>query len=108
MGTKLVVSAAECTDANCSVVDAEIGATLKNIIDKKIDDLCEQDSSYIDRIESEGISILRVEITKWAADVWEEICQSSIIPMAFKKCGLANDMYGRENHLRECQNLRSF
>ena len=106
--TKLVVSPAECTDANCSAVDAEIGATLKNIIDKKINDLCEQDSSYIDRIESEGISILRLEITKWAADAWDEICQSSIIPMAFKKCGFVNDMYGRENHFRVCQNLKSF
>jgi len=52
---KLVVSPAECTDANTSVIDCDIGETLKKKIDAQIEAACEADSTLEDRIESEGI-----------------------------------------------------
>ena len=30
------------------------------------------------------------------------------IPNAFKACGLCNDKYGRENHLIQCQKLKTY
>lgn len=51
---------------------------------------------------------MRVQFTKWAADAWAELIESSNIPLAFKKCGLCNDKNGSENHLIKCQNLLSY
>ena len=105
---QVTVNPGECTDANTSVVDAEIGETLKKKIDAKITEVRRENTELNDRIETEGIHMLRTELTRWAADAWEEIINSDIIPKAFKKCGLCNDVYGREGHLIECQHLETY
>ena len=40
---KLVVSPAECIDANSSVVDCNVRETLKKKVDEKLDTACELD-----------------------------------------------------------------
>ena len=93
---------------NTSVVDAEIGEILKKKIDVKIEEMRRNDPILNGRIETEGIHMLRVQMTKWAANAWDEICATDLIPNAFKKCGMCNDVYGRENHLVECQHLETY
>ena len=90
------------------MVDAEVGETLKKKIDVKIRELRRSNKVLNDKIESEGIHMLRIQITKWAAEAWEEICATDLIPKAFKKCGLCNDVYGRERHLIECQHMLTY
>ena len=80
------------------ILNAEVVETLKKNVDVKIRDLRRSNKVLNDRIETEGIQMLRIQITKWAANAYEEICATDLIPKAFKKCGLCNDVYGRERH----------
>ena len=43
----------------------------------------------------------RILLTKWLADAWEDYATNhqDEITIAFKKCGMYNDLNGRENHL---------
>ena len=49
-------------------MDVEIGETLKKKIDKQIHRMRKNDPELKGRIESERIHMLRVQITKWAAE----------------------------------------
>ena len=68
--TQVTVNPGECTDANCSVVDAEIGETLKKKIDVKIDEIRRNDVLLNDRIEQEGIHMLRTNLTYWTSSIF--------------------------------------
>ena len=54
----LTVNPGECTDANTSVVDAEIGEILKKKIDAQISHMRKHDPDRNTRIETEGIHML--------------------------------------------------
>ena len=60
------------------------------------------------KFDSEGIGFMRIQITKMACDVWDDMRNLEIILMAFKKCGLCNDKWGCENHYIGCQNLLTY
>ena len=45
----------------------------------------------------------RVLYTKWLGDAWDAIQERRIIESAFKSCGFANDINGKENHLMSRQ-----
>ena len=43
---------------------------------------------------------VRAFFTKWIGDAWDELkSRPELILKTFKRCGFANDMNGRENHL---------
>jgi len=42
---------------------------------------------------------IRQFFSKWVGDAWDELKKRpNLILKTFKKCGFANDMYGRENY----------
>ena len=47
----------------------------------------------------------RILFTKWAAEAWEDYSTNNQaeITAAFKRCGMFNDVDGRENHLVKVQ-----
>ena len=59
-------------------------------------------------LKAEAFPLFRVEFTKWAANAWEELRKTELIPRAFKRCCLCNDKYGRENHLVKVTRLKSY
>ena len=105
---KFVVSPGNCTDASTSVVDEHIGQKLKDKIKAKIQHKRETDPTFNDRLEKEGPSFVRINITHFAVEAYDELCSDDTIPKAFKSCGLCNDKFGRENHLVKCQNLLTY
>ena len=105
---KLIVSPADCTGGSTSVIDEHIGRALKIKYRQHVQNLRENDPTMAEKTENDGVSCLRVQVTKWIADSWEEIQQSHLIPSAFKKCGLCNYKNGRENHLVKCQALLTY
>ncbi len=105
---KLVVSPGDCTDLNTSVVDCHIGKYLKDFIREQIKQIHEADPVLNNKIEKSGISCLRVQITHWVATAWKQLCQTDAIEKAFKKCGLANDIHGKENDKIEVLDLLTY
>ena len=102
---KRILSPGNCTDLNTSVVDAHIGKQLKDYVRHEIQKMRETDPVTNNKIETSGISCLRVQITYWAAAAWKQLCASGAIEKAFKKCGLCNDINGLENEKVEVLDL---
>ena len=49
----------------------------------------------------------RILMTRWAGDAWDTLSSMTIIK-AFKHCGVANDINGKENDKVRVQNLRTY
>ena len=52
----------------------------------------------------------RILFTKWAAEAWEDYSTNNQaeITAAFKRCGMFNDVDGRENHLVQVQGCSNY
>ncbi len=72
-----MVSPGDCTDLNTSVIDAHVGKHLKDYVREQIRNLRQTDPVMNDKIETSGISCLRVQITHWAAEAWKQLCETS-------------------------------
>jgi hypothetical protein len=105
---KYRISPGGCTDASTSPVDENVGQSFKKKFFKKIEDIRNSDPEMNNKFDSEGIGFLRIQITKIACDVWDDMRNDKMIPLAFKKCGLCNDKWGRENYYIGCQNLLTY
>ena len=46
-------------------------------------------------------------MTIWLANACEKLCATDLVSKVFKRCGLCNDMEGRENHLVRVRKLRN-
>ena len=101
-------SSESLSDSDAELSGSIIGQSIKLKIFREIKNMRENDPVLDAKIETEGISCLRIQITKWVAEAWEEICQGDSIPLAFKKCGLCNDIHERENHLVTVAGLKTY
>ena len=52
----------------------------------------------------------RILFTKWLGRAWEEFTteRQDVITDAFKRCGMYNDIHGKENHLVEIQRFKEY
>ena len=100
---KMVYSPGDCTDV-CSVVDKHIGYTVKKYMKKRyIADLNSSEARLTEWKNGKVSAYERRNLyTLWLADGWEYIHRKpGYIMHCFKKCGLYNDMDGKENNLVE-------
>ena len=47
---------------------------------------------------------------KWLGDVWDHVCaeKKDMITKSFKKCGMFNDVNGKENHLVKLKRMPDY
>ena len=52
----------------------------------------------------------RVLYTKWLGTAWEESTTNhqDLITKTFKRCGMFNDIHGRENHLVKVERVQNY
>ena len=100
--TKLAYTPEDTTDL-CAVTDAGLGWEIK----KRMVAYYKADlESSVERLNAwkngdVGVAERRFLFVKWLADAWEDFTKNhpETITAAFKRCGMFNDLDGRENHL---------
>ena len=96
----------DTTDAT-AVTDAGPGNEIKKRMTKLYKKDLESNRERLEQWKNEDIttSERRILYTKWAGDAWEDYCtnKQAEITAAFKRCGMYNDVDGRENHLVKVQ-----
>ena len=90
------------------MVDEHVGATVKQKFKNKLEKMMLEDPILFKKINSSGLSFMRIQFTKLACDAYDETMKEMDIPAVFKACGLANDINGGERHLIKCGNLLSY
>jgi hypothetical protein len=109
---KLSYSPEECTDET-AVTDRDLGNEVKSHMVKKgyKPDL-EKSDERLEAWKSGKVttSERRILFTKWLGDAWDHVCaeKSDMITKSFKKCGMFNDVDGKENHLVKLKRMPAY
>ena len=99
---KLVFTPEDCTDVT-AVTDDGIGNEIKKRIVKMYQGDLESSEERLAQWKDGKVSASerRILFTKWLGDAWEDFTTNNqkMITNAFKRCGMYNDIDGKENHL---------
>ena len=100
--TKLAYTKENCTD-EIAVTDKGPGNEIKKRVTNCFRKDLESSQQRLEEWKNGEVSAgeRRILFTKWLGDSWEDYCTNhqDQITLAFKKCGMFNDINGRENHL---------
>ena len=110
-GVKLAYTPEDSTDL-CAVTDDGLGWEIKKRMVGYYKADLESSSERLDAWKNGavGASERRVLFVKWFADAWEDFTKNhqEMITKAFKRCGMFNDVNGRENHLVKVQGAPNY
>ena len=101
----------ECTDL-VAVTDAGLGYQIKKRIVAYYKADLEKSEERLNGCKNGNVSASerRILFTGWLADAWEDftVNHQDQITTAFKRCGMYNDLNGRENHLIKLDRMKDY